>query len=301
MLCGVIVLFLLQKIEELMMNHHDARYAVGEFVLHEQTNLHHYTISQIAEYTYTSKATVVRFAKTLGFDGWKEFMKAFISEMKYLEQHQGDVDANYPFDAKNTTKEIIDRLKKVQIESIQDSADLMETAIIEKAVQYLLKARHVVIFGLSPNVFLGELFRRKMITIGKQIDIAKLGEMGIISHTLTEEDCAIVVSYSGNNESAEPMCYLPSLLERKVLIIGITGGGDNYMRRSLNCVLTMSSKERLYTKISNFATEESLQFIFNILFSCYFAKNFQDNNKFKLQHAKELEVQRVAVLNSMKD
>lgn len=301
MLCGVIVLFLLQKIEELMMNHHDARYAVGEFVLHEQANLHHYTISQIAEYTYTSKATVVRFAKTLGFDGWKEFMKAFISEMKYLEQHQGDVDANYPFDAKNTIKEIIDRLKKVQIESIQDSADLMETAMIEKAVQYLLKARHVVIFGLSPNVFLGELFRRKMITIGKQIDIAKLGEMGIISHTLTEEDCAIVVSYSGNNESAEPMCYLPSLLERKVLIIGITGGGDNYMRRSLNCVLTMSSKERLYTKISNFATEESLQFIFNVLFSCYFAKNFQDNNKFKLQHAKELEVQRVAVLNSMKD
>ena len=301
MLCGVIVLFLLQKIEELMMNHHDARYAVGEFVLHEQANLHHYTISQIAEYTYTSKATVVRFAKTLGFDGWKEFMKAFISEMKYLEQHQGDVDANYPFDAKNTTKEIIDRLKKVQIESIQDSADLMETAMIEKAVQYLLKARHVVIFGLSPNVFLGELFRRKMITIGKQIDIAKLGEMGIISHTLTEEDCAIVVSYSGNKESAEPMCYLPSLLERKVLIIGITGGGDNYMRRSLYCVLTMSSKERLYTKISNFATEESLQFIFNVLFSCYFAKNFQDNNKFKLQHAKELEVQRVAVLNSMKD
>lgn len=301
MLCGVIVLFLLQKIEELMMNHHDARYAVGEFVLHEQANLHHYTISQIAEYTYTSKATVVRFAKTLGFDGWKEFMKAFISEMKYLEQHQGDVDANYPFDAKNTAKEIIDRLKKVQIESILDSADLMETAMIEKAVQYLLKARHIVIFGLSPNVFLGELFRRKMITIGKQIDIAKLGEMGIISHTLTEEDCAIVVSYSGNNESAEPMCYLPSLLERKVLIIGITGGGDNYMRRSLNCVLTMSSKERLYTKISNFATEESLQFIFNVLFSCYFAKNFQDNNKFKLQHAKELEVQRVAVLNSMKD
>lgn len=52
-----------------MMNHHDARYAVGEFVLYEQVKLHRYTISQIAEYTYTSKATVVRFAKTLGFDG----------------------------------------------------------------------------------------------------------------------------------------------------------------------------------------------------------------------------------------
>lgn len=297
----MVILFLLQKIEELMINYRDARYSVGEFVLHEWSNLHKYTINQVAENSYTSKATVVRFAKTLGFEGWKEFMKAYISEMKYLEQHQCDVDANYPFSAKSNTNEIIESLKKVQIESIQDTADLMETDIIEKAVGFLLKAKHIVVFGLSPNVFLGELFRRKMITIGKTIDVAKLGEMGIISQTLTENDCAIVISYSGNNECAEPMCYLPDLIENKVSIIGITSGGDNYMRQKLDCVLTMSSKERLYTKISNFATEESLQFILNVLFSCYFAKNYQDNNKFKLQNSKILEKQRLAVLSSMKD
>lgn len=228
----MVILFLLQKIEELMINYRDARYSVGEFVLHEWSNLHKYTINQVAENSYTSKATVVRFAKTLGFEGWKEFMKAYISEMKYLEQHQCDVDANYPFSAKSNTNEIIESLKKVQIESIQDTADLMETDIIEKAVGFLLKAKHIVVFGLSPNVFLGELFRRKMITIGKAIDVAKLGEMGIISQTLTENDCAIVISYSGNNECAEPMCYLPDLIENKVSIIGITSGGDNYMRQN---------------------------------------------------------------------
>ncbi len=284
-----------------MMEDHDARYAVGEFVLHEQSNLHKYTINQIAEYSYTSKATVVRFAKTLGFDGWKEFMKAFISEMKYLEQHKADADVNYPFDAKSSVNEIIDSIKKVQIESIQDSADLLDVEMLEKAVHYLIKAKHIIIFGLSPNIFIGELFRRKMITIKKQVDIAKLGEMGIISNTLTEDDCAIMISYSGNNEHAEPMCYIPTLLENKVSVIGITSGGDNYMRKELDCVLTMSSKERLYTKISNFATEESLQYIFNVLFSCYFAKHYQDNNLYKLQNSKILESSRWAVLKSMKD
>lgn len=279
-----------------MMEYHDARYAVGEFVLHEQSNLHKYTINQIAEYSYTSKATVVRFAKTLGFDGWKEFMKAFISEMKYLEQHKADADVNYPFDAKSSVNEIIDSIKKVQIESIQDSADLLDVEMLEKAVHYLIKAKHIIIFGLSPNIFIGELFRRKMITIKKQVDIAKLGEMGIISNTLTEDDCAIMISYSGNNEHAEPMCYIPTLLENKVSVIGITSGGDNYMRKELDCVLTMSSKERLYTKISNFATEESLQYIFNVLFSCYFAKHYQDNNLYKLQNSKILESSRWAVL-----
>lgn len=283
------------------MEYHDARYAVEEFVLHEQSNLHKYTINQIAEYSYTSKATVVRFAKTLGFDGWKEFMKAFISEMKYLEQHKADADVNYPFDAKSSVNEIIDSIKKVQIESIQDSADLLDVEMLEKAVHYLIKAKHIIIFGLSPNIFIGELFRRKMITIKKQVDIAKLGEMGIISNTLTEDDCAIMISYSGNNEHAEPMCYIPTLLENKVSVIGITSGGDNYMRKELDCVLTMSSKERLYTKISNFATEESLQYIFNVLFSCYFAKHYQDNNLYKLQNSKILESSRWAVLKSMKD
>lgn len=90
-----------------------------------------------------------------------------------------------------------------------------------------------------------------MISIGKKVDIANLGEMGIISRTMDEQDCAIVISYSGNNKHAEPMSYLQNLLDQKVSIIGITSGGDNYMRRILPCVFTMSSKERLYTKIAN--------------------------------------------------
>lgn len=111
----------------------------------------------------------------------------------------------------------------------------------------------------------------------------------------------IIISYSGNNEKIEPMCYLPILLENNVSTIGITSDGNNYLRKHLSCVLTMSSKEHLYTKISNFSTEESIQFIFNCLFACYFGKNFEDNNLFKLQHSKIVETRRRAVSNQMKD
>lgn len=294
-------MFLFQKIEEMMMNYDDARHSIGEFVLNEKDNLYKYTINEVAEYSYTSKATVVRFAKTLGFTGWREFMKAFISEVKYQEIHRGDVDANYPFNEKSSLDEIVEGVKRVQIESIQDTSDLLDIDMLMKATDYLIKAKHIVIFGLSPNVFLGELFRRKMITIGKHIDIVKLGEMGIISRILGPEDCAILISYSGNNENAEPMCYLPLLLGKKVPVIGITSDGDNYMRRQLSCVLTISSKERLYTKVSNFATEESIQFILNILFSSYYVRNFQSNNLFKLQNSKILEQRRSTVLNNVKD
>lgn len=294
-------MFLFQKIEELMMTHHDARYAVGEFVMHEQTNLHNYTISEIADQTYTSKATVVRFAKTLGFEGWKEFMKAFIAEVRYQEAHQGDVDVNYPFKEKDTTREIIENIKKVQIEAIQDTADLMEDYMIEKATRYLYRAKHIALFGMSPNVYLGESFRRKLVTVGKTIEIAQPGEMGITARTLGEQDCAIVISYSGNNETAEPVKHVSMLLDLHVPIIAITSGGDNYLRQHLDCVLTISSKERLYTKITSFASEQSISFILNILFAKYFAQDYQKHCFFKIQSSKDLERSRTVALKELQD
>lgn len=294
-------MFLFQKIEELMMTHHDARYAVGEFVMHEQANLHQYTITQIAEYTFTSKATVVRFAKTLGFVGWKEFMKAFIAEVRYQESHQGDINVNYPFKEGDTTREIIEKLKKLQMETIQDSADLMEDEVVEKATSYIVKAKNIVIFGLSPNVYLGELFRRKLVTIGKKVEIAHPGEQGIMARTLGKEDCAILITYSGNNAYAEPACHVNMMKKHQVPIIAITSGGDNFLRQQVDCVLTISSKERLYTKISNFATEQSISFILNILFANYFAQNYQYNSFFKVQSSKDLEQPRISALKELQD
>ena len=287
-------MYLFQKIEEMMMRYEDARKTIGDFVLQEQKDLHKYTIGEIAEKTFTSKSTVTRFAKTLGYSGWKSFMKDFVAEQRYQMENKGEADANFPFDQGDSTELIMQKIKQVQIESIEDTYNLMDAAMVELAVKHLLNARHIVIFGLSPNIFIGELFRRKMVTIGKQIDIAKLGETGIISRTLTDQDCAIMISYSGNNEFAEPAIHLKNMLNHHVPVIGITSGGDNYIRKSLNCVLTMSSRERLYTKISNFATEESILYILNVLFSCYFALDYEQNLARKLQTSRLLEKERKA-------
>lgn len=294
-------MFLFQKIEEVMMTYHDARSTIAQFILQEKDALYTYTIEEIAQHTYTSKATVVRFAKTLGYDGWREFIKDYVAEKKYQDNHVSDVDVNYPFRADSSIDEMIENIQKVQVESIQDTKDLLDKQQLKKATSYLLDAKHIVIFALSPNIFLAELFRRKMITINKQVDIARIGEMGIISRTMNEKDCAIVISYSGNNVEVEPMSHINTLLQRHVPIIGITSGGDNYMRNVLDCVLTMSSKEKLYTKIANFATEESLQFILNVLFSNVYASDYEMNNVFKVDTARKLETRRSTKVKYIKD
>ncbi len=294
-------MFLFQKVEETTMRYNDARHAVGEFMMQEWKNLHAYTIAEIAERTYTSKPTVTRFAKSMGYDGWREFMKDYIEEVRYENAHSGEIDYNFPFQPTDSPMQIADNIRKVQVESIQESFDLLDEDTLTLAADRLVHARHIVIFAVSPNSYLAELFKRKMISIGYIASVVPHGEAGITAASMTKEDCAVLISYSGNNPGKEPMNKIRILKANDVPMIGITSGGSNYMREHLDCVFTVSTRERLYTKIANYSSEESIEYILNVLFSVAFARNYRDNKNYKVYNARLLEQERNTQINSMRD
>ncbi|MBT9777351.1 SIS domain-containing protein [Clostridium sp. MCC353] len=294
-------MYLFQRIEETFMLYDDSKKKVAEFILQKRSKLTHYSMQEIAEATYTSKPTLVRFAQALGYAGWKEFMKAFVEEAYYQESHFSDIDPNYPFSISDSTKDIITKISDLQVESILDTADLLDTAALEQAAERILNAAHVTLFGISPNNLLGELFRRKMESIGRLVYISAVDESGMLSSSLTADDCAVMISYSGNNENREPMRFIKKLQENQVPMIGITSGGNNYIRENIDCILTISSRERLFSKISGFSTEASILSILNILFSCCFVKNYERNLEYKIKNSKNFEFRRRASLVDMKE
>lgn len=294
-------MYLFQKLEEMMETYSDARRTLAEFALREQKNLYQYTIQDIADAAYTSKATVTRFAKSLGYKGWKDFIRDFVAELKYQEQYGGSVDVNVPFREEDSLQTMIENIKKVQQESLEDTAAQLDKNMITRAVNYLLRARRVVIFGESPNIYLGELFRRKMLSIGRATEIVRTGEAGLTSFGLCGEDCAVVISYAGNNEKVPYLSCVKTLKKQKVPVIAITSGGNNFLRQQADCVLSISSREHLYTKISNFATEESVQYLLNVLFAACFARNYEKNMNYKIGHSQILEWQRASGKKELKE
>ncbi len=294
-------MFLFQRIEETTMRYTDARHAVGEFIIQEWKELHKYTIADIAERTFTSKATVTRFAKSLGYDGWREFMKDYVEEIRYENAHESDLDFNFPFQAYDTPQQIAEQIKRLQVESIEETADLLDYVMLNTAVDRLEKARQVVIFAASPNFYYAELFRRKLVAIGYIAVVAKSGESGISAAAMKQTDCAVIISYSGNNPSKFPTNAIPALKKNKIPMIGISGGGENYMRKMLDCNLTIATKERLYTKIANYSTEESIGYILNVLYSVLFARNYRENKNYKIYNSRMLEQERQTAVRSLQD
>ena len=281
---------LIHKVEQMMVEYGGgSRQSIGAFILDKKASLVKYSLQEIADATYTSKAAVVRFAKALGFSGWKEFLKAFWEEQSYQEQHYTDIDANYPFGPDSTRQDIINQLCSLQIESLLDTADLLDAAPLEACTGLLLRSRRIAVFGLNPNITLAELFKRKMLTIGRQVELPSTGDSGLLAHSLTAEDCALIISYSGNSITHGPLSVLPVLEEHGVPVIALTSVGDNLLRQRADYTLSISSYERLYSKISTFATENSILYILNILFACCFAADYQANMSRKIGTSRSLE------------
>lgn len=102
---------LIHRVEELATSYGGgSRKAIGTFILQERRNLHKYSIQEIADQIYTSKAALVRFAKELGFSGWREFLKAFVEEQSYGDAHYTDIDPNFPFGAESSKSNIINMI-----------------------------------------------------------------------------------------------------------------------------------------------------------------------------------------------
>lgn len=259
-------------------------------------------MEEIAKETFTSKPTLVRFAKFFGYSGWKEFMYAFTHEVAYHDDTAyKNVDPNFPFSSTDDSLEIIENLVNLKVQSIKDTVSLMAVDELNKAATLIQKAENVVIYGTSPNYYYGELFKRNLLTIHKKAFMANSGESGIISHTLTEKDCAVMISYSGNSPDENPTNNVKILKKNGVPIISITSGGKNYLRDYSDVVLNISSKERLYSKISNYATQESILLILEVLFSKIFALDYQVNKESKIANSKALEAKRQATFKDLSE
>lgn len=298
---GWLTLKLLQRIEEYTLKQKDSKRQIAETILEHKKDLQDYSMEELARLSFSSKSALVRFGKSLDFDGWKDFFQALMEEIHYEQVHFSDIDPNIPFKREDSYKDIINKIAAIQIESIQDTADQFDEDALDEAVNILLKANRVVVLGISPNNLLADVFRRKMAGIGRGIEVIPSGEIGVTAHALKSTDAAIIISYAGNDILQDNIRYVPIMKKNKVKLIALTSEGGGYLRKEIPTILTISSREGLYRKISNFSTEESIMFILNILYSAYFSKNYIQNFNYKVANSLDLEETRRKTRNELKE
>lgn len=129
---------------------------LARFVLDNKYFMSFASASQAGKKTGTSAATVVRFAQTLGYDGYTELQAAIRAELpSYLtavERIQARLEATSPPD------NIPHKVFHTDINNIERTANNLDESKLEGAVKTILAAKRILVVGAglsaSPALFL---------------------------------------------------------------------------------------------------------------------------------------------------
>jgi DNA-binding MurR/RpiR family transcriptional regulator len=248
---------------------------IAKTVLSLQGSIENYSIDDLARASFTSTASISRFCKRLGLNGYRE-LKARAVQSSASQRRTRQVNIDFPFNKGDAPATIAQELGTLYQLTIMDMITLSAHDNYVGAATVLVAASNIVIFTHSHNMYVAESFAERLTSIGKTVSIPMSGELQrIAAANANETTVAIAISYSGR------ATFLPKILDilrerhLPVLFIGTTEACR--LHPGLSTYLHTNDRENPKERIAQFSSHFALQFVLDLLYACIFSIRYDDN------------------------
>lgn len=118
---------------------------IAEFIMDHYEQAAFMTAARLGQTVGISESTVVRFAYSLGYEGYPEFQDDLADWVKSKLNSVQKIGAKY---GKSTQSEILTSVLSADMSKIEDTMEHVDPHAFETAVDTLLDAKHVYIIGI---------------------------------------------------------------------------------------------------------------------------------------------------------
>ena len=251
---------------------------LGQTVLAMGEDVRGLSIKEFARQANVSVASIHRFCKKLGLEGFKELKVELVRTASQADSAP-EVDIDFPFDATSTPAQVMERMEGLYQTTLAETQELLDPAQLDYAAKLVLRAGTVDIYTGSHNLYPAGMFRDRLLSAGKSATCHDSVEAQVRTALASGPDhVAIVISYSGLAPNLKDI--LPILSSRHVPVIVI---GTPYCARihpGFAAHLTVSDHESMTHRITQFASHIAVQYVLDSLYSSYFAKDYARCSEF---------------------
>lgn len=170
----------------------DSEKLVADYILKRPDDVIHYSITEFAMHCGTSEATIYRLCRKIGFDGYQQFKIALARELSVPSEE--NVSLEEISDFQSFVKYIIEE----DISLLQETLKLIRSDEIQKAVEAILKADRVLLFGVGRSAAIAQDGSLRFSLLG--IHASSYSDphaQVMIAAGLTDSDVVIGISHSG--------------------------------------------------------------------------------------------------------
>ena len=189
----------LGEIKNSFSSFHASEVSIANVVIENPDQVSEMNISQLAVFSKTSVASVVRFSKTLGFKGYPEFRLALVSDLSRIE-HLGIAESELDggITSTDTSADIIRKIAHADSRAIQTTTERLDLKIFEEVLTLWENAKTIGIIGLASSGYVAMDLQLKLNRLGKHAVAWRDAHSALTSLALLKKgDVLVAVSHSG--------------------------------------------------------------------------------------------------------
>jgi RpiR family transcriptional regulator, carbohydrate utilization regulator len=200
-----------------------AEQRVGRLVLGDPRAFANLPVSELADRAHVSKPTVVRFCRSIGYDGLSDF------KLKLA----GSVSEGVPFihrsvDVDDKTSDVLVKVIDNTVAAFLKYRNDASTFAVEKAVDALAATyktgRRIEFYGVGNSGIVAEDAQHKFFRLGVNTIAYSDGHMQVMSATLLGPgDCVVVISNSGRTRDLMDACDIARKNGATTIVMTATG------------------------------------------------------------------------------
>jgi len=182
------------KLKTLYPDMTDSEKKIADYILNNPEEIYKLNINDLAQKNDVSLPTVFRFAKTLGFEGFKEFKVELIKNMA-MGLNMAVDNADY-----GSTEGITRNIFEQHAKNLQETLELTDFNAIEKAVDLILGAKKIVYFAVSSSLSIAFESYSRFLRAGFNCYYnSDSYSQRVLSTQCGPEDVVIAISFSGES------------------------------------------------------------------------------------------------------
>lgn len=249
---------------------------VAEFILDNLDEIPHLSIKNLAQMSKTSDASVLRFCKTLGYSGYRNFIVSISASLGSMDEEQKDQYTDIqPGDDLSI---IISNVSRNNCKSIEDTLSILDRNEVERAVKALIRSQRIVFFGIGASGLVGKDAEQKFTRINKMCHTYTDGHSQLTAASmLGKNDVAIFISNSG--KTVEILEALDMANRNGACCIAITKYNKSELADKARIVLNISTPE-LTIRSGAMGSRIAMLTIIDILFSGVASAEYKNVKKY---------------------
>lgn len=191
---------------------------IGDYVLSHQGKTQAMSISELAEASGVSEATVTRFCRKLGCKGYNDFRLAAAKNSAAREKHtnplSGAVGNDDPF------SEVCRKLYDANVSAMTQTLELVKPEQYILAADIIEKANKVVCMGQGGSMIIAEECAHLFATTGSKYSAVADSHYQIVTAaTLEENDVILFFSYSGATKDMMDTMHVAKKRGGKIILV----------------------------------------------------------------------------------